>query len=294
MKSVNSDFLKDAIDCHVHTSPGLFERRGDVQDLSRECQKYKMAGAVVKHHHGDSAPLVEALKKKQSTFKLYGGVVLNNYVGGLNPAAVESSIKLGGRFVWCPTIHAKTHLETFKVSGGFDSKVIPVKHGANQPITVLDKKNELCFEMQEILELLHKSDIILASGHLSFYEIKSITDWIKKEEKEIKFLINHSFFPTVNLDRDDIEILKSPSTWFEISALTFRSFVAEEKFDSMSKILKEYQNVNWIMASDSGKREAPSSPEALLKFSEALINKGVSELSIKKMLKDNPKALLSN
>ena len=48
--------------------------------------------------------------------RLHGSVVLNHYVGGINPAAVRGALgpSAGGepylKVVWLPTVHAAAHL----------------------------------------------------------------------------------------------------------------------------------------------------------------------------------------
>lgn len=42
---------------------------------------------------------------------MFGGITLNRQVGGINPYAVESALKLGGKVVWLPTQSARNTFE---------------------------------------------------------------------------------------------------------------------------------------------------------------------------------------
>lgn len=42
-------------------------------------------------------------------FTAFGGLCLNHPVGGLNPDAVETSLKLGAKVIWLPTNTAENH-----------------------------------------------------------------------------------------------------------------------------------------------------------------------------------------
>ncbi len=42
---------------------------------------------------------------------VYGGIVLNLNVGGINPAAVDVALKMGAVEVWMPPIHSLAHYQ---------------------------------------------------------------------------------------------------------------------------------------------------------------------------------------
>jgi hypothetical protein len=56
-----------------------------------------MAGFVVKSHHGSSVESATLVDRKVSDLKVLGGLVLNQFVGGLNPLAVEAALAPGGQ-----------------------------------------------------------------------------------------------------------------------------------------------------------------------------------------------------
>jgi len=42
-----------------------------------------------------------------------GGIVLNEFVGGINPEAVRAALQMGARLVWGPTLHGAYHISVF-------------------------------------------------------------------------------------------------------------------------------------------------------------------------------------
>ncbi len=110
------------VDTHYHVGPELVIRRYDVKTLADVAAPFG-ATLVLKNHTYPTTPLASLARARfDATF--FGGVVLNNYVGGLNPAAVEGAVS-GNRaqvddnatdpspiVVWMPTVHAVSHMET--------------------------------------------------------------------------------------------------------------------------------------------------------------------------------------
>ena len=76
--------------------------------------------------------------------------MLNNYVGGLNPASVEMAIKLGAKVVWLPSHHSAHHHEVMGKPGG---------------IRLLDDHGEPVPALQEIFAMVAEHDLILDPCH---------------------------------------------------------------------------------------------------------------------------------
>ena len=104
LKNIVKELLEGAYDLHVHTFPSHIKRKMNDIELLKKANDYKMGGIMIKNHYESTAGRASLLNEyfKFST-KVYGGIVLNSTVGGINPYAVESSMKLGAKFVWLPT-----------------------------------------------------------------------------------------------------------------------------------------------------------------------------------------------
>src|SRR5437870_5116097 len=66
-------------------------------------------GWVFFSHHESTVGRAAVVEAALPGFRCAGGVVLNDYVGGINPAAVRGAFLSGGRFISFPTLHAESH-----------------------------------------------------------------------------------------------------------------------------------------------------------------------------------------
>jgi hypothetical protein len=67
----------------------------------------------VEAHEQDTTGRAALAWRQVPGVEIYGGLVLNWIAGGLNPHAVDASIKMGGRMVWMPTLSAQHHIGFF-------------------------------------------------------------------------------------------------------------------------------------------------------------------------------------
>ena len=75
-----------------------------------------MRGIVLKNHISETASRAALVTKVVPGIEVFGGIVLNNAVGGVNPHAVEWMHRFyGGRgkVVWLPTFESDKHVKTF-------------------------------------------------------------------------------------------------------------------------------------------------------------------------------------
>src|SRR5215472_14001546 len=106
------ELLVGAVDLHVHPAPSPFPRDLTLLDAVRQAADAGFKGMIVKSHHHSMVTDVLAVSDAVGGLPIpvYSGVALNNQVGGINPAAVELALNLGGRIVWFPTISSGRHI----------------------------------------------------------------------------------------------------------------------------------------------------------------------------------------
>ena len=97
---------------------------------------------------------------------MYGGQVLNQHVGGLNPAAVEAALMMGARVIWMPTTDAHT-----QAAAGLPRLCLlrPALPDTTYAISPVDWSVE--DRARRILALIADADAVLATGHLSGPEV---------------------------------------------------------------------------------------------------------------------------
>ena len=96
--------LQGICDMHVHTNPDLRLRAYNDLQLADAAVRVGARAIVIKSHLGFTVnraaianAYVEKVYGKNTGFTMYGGVVMNKIIGGVNPEAVEKGLKLGGQ-----------------------------------------------------------------------------------------------------------------------------------------------------------------------------------------------------
>jgi hypothetical protein len=104
------ELLEGAIDIHIHSAPDVYPRILNDVELALQAKDMGMQAIVVKNHFFPTEARAQ-LATDVTGFPVYGGIALNLSVGGLNHHAVESSLKMGAKIVWLPTLHARKFLQ---------------------------------------------------------------------------------------------------------------------------------------------------------------------------------------
>src|SRR5262245_33723100 len=104
-----TDLLHGAIDTHVHSYPDVVARKLDDLAVVEQARAAGMRAVLLKSHVFSTAERAWLLSRLFPDFRVFGGITLNDTVGGLNPSAVEAALKLGAVQVWMPTLSAANH-----------------------------------------------------------------------------------------------------------------------------------------------------------------------------------------
>jgi hypothetical protein len=110
MRDIFQD-LRDAIDLHIHPAPDSFPRLLDDIEVAQDARRRGMRAIVLKGHTSVTADRAAIASRVVRGIEVYGGVVLNPAVGGLNPEAVRETLAMGGRVIWGPTMWAQQHVD---------------------------------------------------------------------------------------------------------------------------------------------------------------------------------------
>jgi hypothetical protein len=105
--------VRGLIDFHTHAAPDVFGRAVNDEELAAFAAARQMEAVVFKNHVTSTADRAWLARKHVGGVKIFGGVVLNAAVGGINPQAVEWMWRMQGghgRVVWFPTFDADNHV----------------------------------------------------------------------------------------------------------------------------------------------------------------------------------------
>ena len=96
--------LHGVCDMHVHTNPDLRLRAYDDFELADAAVRVGAKAIVIKSHLGFTVnrayltnQYVKRVYGENTGFTMYGGVVMNKVVGGINPEAVEKGLNPVGK-----------------------------------------------------------------------------------------------------------------------------------------------------------------------------------------------------
>lgn len=175
------NLLKGAIDPHVHSGPSIAPRALDHLELLEQVAAAGFAAVVTKDHDYSGVMTAALIKRHHPHLKtkIYSSIVLNNVVGGFNPYAVEHTAAMGGKIVWMPTLAAENHLRwQEKAQWTHPATTDKVRPAVGIPVLNADKT--VRDDVKEVLDIIAKNDMVLASGHLHISETWLIFEEAKR------------------------------------------------------------------------------------------------------------------
>ncbi|MFC2045745.1 DUF6282 family protein [Chloroflexota bacterium] len=285
--------LTGAIDVHVHAGPSVTPRELDTAEMMLEAVEAGYQAFVVKDHYFPTMMSASIVQQHigNSDVKVYGGIVLNNAVGGLNIRAVDTACAMGAKFIWMPTVSAKNHIVSHKHGLKF-----PSSYGMKleeKPLVYVNGRGELDKEVIEILNYISHSDVILGTGHGSLGEVDAvITAACSIGVKKV--LVNHPLY-MIGASLSDIKKWALMGAYIELNATVF---VPESNFRTLPiedavQVIKEVDIDHLVIDSDYGQRDNGSPVEGIKRFVDILVNQySISENDIINMVKTNPEKLL--
>ena len=244
---------------------------------------------MLKDHVSQTAARA-TIASKLSGIEVYGGVVLNHGVGGLNPAVVETAIQYGAKVVWMPTINSKYHIEKFGGTGisGLQRAAAKAQRAG---LSILDSEGELVPEVAEILRIVADADVCLATGHISPAEIKKLVGEASKLGIK-KVLVTHANFFAWRLPLEEQQLARQ-GAYLEYAAVTCVSPVLyEQKPKELAEMIRAVGASSIVLSSDLGQITSPPPPEGMRMLIQALLEAGIKPEEIETMAKRNPARLL--
>ncbi len=287
------EILQGAVDMHIHSAPSLFPRLVDHVEAAEGAKALGLKAVVLKEHHGYTSDRMYFVRKLVSGIDVYGGVVLNNAVGGINPFAAEAAIELGAKIVWFPTLSAKNHLD--QMGGPAFGKSMQQKSKkkmVEKPITVLDEKGKLIPEVYDVIDLVAAHDIMLATGHLSIPEVRPLIKAAK--ERGVKRLyLNHPEYIINGTIEEQKELAREGVFIEHLAIFMYPMWPTKWGIDGIAQMIREVGPERTVLATDLGQVHNPPPAEGLRMFIRVLMEKGIPKEHLKMMVQDNPTYLLN-
>lgn len=284
------DLMQGAVDLHVHSGPSTMPRQLDHFQAVEQAADAGMRAILFKDHHYSVAPFIPIMERLigDRGVGMFGGLVLNNAAGGLNPFAVDFNVKSGAKLIWMPTAHAANHIRNTHRNARLASSVqLRKPYG----ITVVDANGQLLDAAKQILDIIAEHDVILSSGHLHIAEVWPLFEEAKRRGVK-RLLVNH---PTYGLHctYDDIAELAAMGAVLEQSACLF----VDSRFnvyppEELKRQIDAAGVDNSSIGSDLGQVDNPSPVEGMRQAIKLCLGLGYSPEDIRKLVSTNSARLL--
>src|SRR2546427_8885073 len=186
---MSAQTLDGVVDIHAHCDPDSMPRSIDAIDLAKLARDRGIRALVLKNHYEPTESLAFLVRRVVPGIELFGGIALNRTVGGVNPAAVErmTMVKGGwGRVVWMPTFDAENQVRFSK---------------ENRPFVSVSKNGQLLPEVKQVLALIAKHKLTLATGHSSPEEDVMLIR-AAKEAGVSRIVVTHAMLAPVKMNVD--------------------------------------------------------------------------------------------
>jgi Family of unknown function (DUF6282) len=283
--------IEGAVDVHVHSEPDLFPRIADDVGVARHAASLGLRALSLKCHSERTTSRAYMTMQQVPGIQVVGGIVLNRAVGGINPAAVEAALALGGRHVWMPTVDAANHARTFGATGAYDKQASTVAKAQDRGIEVFDDAGKPIAGLIDVLDLTAHHSAILSTCHLSVREIKLLVSTARERGVE-KIMITHPFFKVPALDLDTLKQLVAQGAYAEFGYCTVSPMWNHAPLTRVVAAIEALGPERCILMSDAGQRHNPMPAECLRVFAQSVYESGVSEEGVERMIKQNPLDLL--
>lgn len=275
------------VDTHIHTSPDVIPRRWSDLELAERARDAEYRGFVLKNHHSLTATRAALVREAVPGVTALGGLALNPHaVGGLDPVTVWSSLQMGARVIWMPTIGAQNQLDEFAEGGGEDllRSMGIVEHG----FVVHDPVGK---PLEAILRLISEHGATLATGHLSRPEILRLVPYARALGVE-RILVTHPELPVIGMSIDEqIELAELGGVYFERCFVTSLPNINVPLTDIAQQAMT-VGPASTVMASDLGQDYNIDPISGMSAYVDAMRDAGFGHDDVELMVCHNPAAAL--
>jgi hypothetical protein len=210
--------LEGAYDLHVHAAPSIIGRKLTSIEVLKLASSEGMAGVLLLDHTHNTAMAAEILNEMGHGTRMFGSILLDEAVGGLDPSVVEAAMQLGTKQIQMPTYSSLSHRQRY----GDDQKSFPYQNKL-KGIRIIDERGRLQKEVEEILDVMKGGNSFLGTGHLSVEEIVALVG--RAKELNIRVLVNSVSTDIVDMPIETQNQLASETVFMEHDYAVFTHIV---------------------------------------------------------------------
>jgi hypothetical protein len=285
------NLLVGAVDLHCHSGPSPMPRRITHAEAARQASEAGFRAIVAKCHYHDTvtdvlsmAPLLAGVNTE-----VFGGIVLNSQVGGLNPHAVDRSLRMGGKVIWFPTISSTAHLCHAAHDEEVRKHFQPMGMMRSEEISIFGDDGDLRPEVGQIIEQAKEAGALISTGHLGPEPARALVEAAVAAGHD-RLVLSHPNY-VVGVEREQAQKLAELGTVIEHEVAMYFN----DKIHPIAVL------VDWInligpehtsLGSDLGQVGNPLPVEGYTQIIGRLLDSGITEKDIRLMIRDNPSRLI--
>ncbi len=285
------NLLTGAVDLHCHSGPSPMKRRITHVEAAQQASAAGFRALVVKCHYHDTvtdvlsmAPLLAGLSTQ-----VFGGIALNSQTGGLNPHAVDRSLKMGGKVIWFPTISSRAHLCHAAHDEEVKNHFQPLGMMQSDEVSIFGSDGDLRPEVHQIIGQAKDAGALISTGHLGPEPARALVEAAARARHD-QIVLSHPNF-VVAMERDQAQQLAGLGAVIEHEIAMYyddRIFPLTDLLEWIGLIGPERTS----LGSDLGQPGSPLPVEGYRQIVGKLLDCGISEKDIRLMIRDNPARLI--
>ncbi|QFG20785.1 DUF6282 family protein [Actinomadura sp. WMMB 499] len=290
------ELVRGAYDVHIHVAPDVMERRIDDLALAPRFTAAGMSGFVLKSHYAPTAERAAVVRAAVPGFDAVGAITLNGSVGGMNPVAVEIAARGGAQVVWMPTVDSANQREcTAHDPEGAKPPMwarlqqeLRAEGMAADPVDVVDDDGKITENVRQVLRVIARHDMTLATGHLSQAEIATVVDAASAEGVR-RIVVTHPEFTSQRVGAERQRALAAKGALMERCFTT--PYTGKVSWELWVENIKAVGPEHSVLSSDLGQPFNPPVEDGLALMADRLLAEGFTADDVRTMAVRNSRWL---
>jgi hypothetical protein len=267
------------IDIHAHADPDKTHRSLDVFELARLYRDRGFRGLVLMNHFDPTGGQAYMVRKVVPGIEVYGGIVLNRLVGGINTAAVEHAVQVEGgytKIVYMPTLDCENEVR---------------RNGSGEPFVSVSRQGRLLPEVLDVLDLIANLGLVLSTGHTSPEEVLLLTR-AARERGITRILATNPTYPAVDMGVAQMVAAAHLGAFIELIYYVVGMPGTKWTLEGYAEAVRAIGAEHCILSSCSGQAWMPIHTYAWSELLRGMHAYGLTEHEIDMITKINPARLL--
>jgi len=280
--------VRGAYDLHVHVEPDLAVRRIDDLGLAHRFAGLGLAGFVLKSHYAPTAERAAVVRAAVPGVDALGSITLNAGVGGLNALAVEIAARGGARIVWLPTVDSENEASEDGPKPAKQPVWRKIQDEFEAAGLVRGPVRLVTGALAQVLEVVARHDLVLATGHLGRAEIHEAVD-AALAAGVAHVVVTHPDYPTQGVPVEEQRALAARGALLErcFAPIHTGKVSWEQTFEAIRATGPEHN----VLSTDLGQVANPPVEDGLALMADRLLEAGFSEHDVRTMAVDNTRKL---